>query len=164
MSYETPNSSEAPFNMAVATLMRLDSILKQIRVLDEWLTSGWLTGGGISYQSWVDSLFPTETAETLVQSPTADIISNTSESDLMNAYNKMYGDNIEEASKKLKELKTELTTLETGITTVEKNTETATSSTGDTFKAYNLTRFAHVKKAFSNYSRYGDFLVIKNEV
>lgn len=47
MSYQNPNDNQAPFNMAVATLMRLDEILKEYKKISILLEAGQDENGNI---------------------------------------------------------------------------------------------------------------------
>jgi hypothetical protein len=143
----------------------LKLLRKQVRVLDSWLVNSTKTS-----KSWYEPNYATNVT---VSKDAEDGLFNKNlpEGDLMNALEELYGENVLAASRKLRALKITLAAKESGI--LEKETATAvasttySTSTGETlesytFKPYNITRYAHVKKAFSNYINYDSFMVIKN--
>lgn len=130
-------------------------IRNQIRVLDNWIANNSLS------KSWIASNF--NVTPTVNKNNEDQLFSKElPETDLMNALEEVYGNNLEAATHKLKELKALLVEKEQGISSRENNISSETLFDNYNFRPYNLTRYAHVKKAFSNYTAVGSFTVIKN--
>jgi len=132
---------------------------QQIRIMDNWLA-----GGTKSKNNWSSEDF----GKLLANEDEDEIFKkDLPETNLMNYLEHHYGTNVEDASSKLNSLKTQLAAKETGIADKETATAVPEQVSDDTlenstFKPYNITRYAHVKKAFSKYIDYGTFTVIKN--
>lgn len=139
-----------------ATKIRM--LTTQIYRLDSWLASG-------TKKSWSIPGFYSPLSE--------DEIFNLdcSESDFLNLLENLYGTNRDSAEKKLKTLRAELLKEEGGVSDLEKSTASVSSFTygsgkesleSDTFKPYNKTRYAHVKKTFDKYNTIGNLTIIEN--
>ncbi|HNW88107.1 MAG TPA: hypothetical protein PKN48_00460 [Bacteroidales bacterium] len=157
---ETVNGKDSVIKKEISEkAARIAALKTKIYRLDNWLSAG-------TKKSWIINGFYSGLTEDEI------FTLDCSESDFLNLLEELYGTNTDAAEKKLKSLRYELSQEEGGIITLEKATSDISklsygsgkeSLESDTFKPYNKTRYAHVKKVFEKYNTIGNLTVIENK-